>query len=366
MRYQSERRCSCARALGAVLLLLVVRQPAVFGQDTSADEPTAGLSRVRTGDAALSALLSEAFAYSPTFRQLVTTIERSDGLVYLLEGPCPERTRACLLMQLEQAGPNRMLRIHIPPGKADVDAAGSIAHELQHAVEVLADRRIRTTDDLFALCHMIGPDPPSSWLQSRTRRRFETAAAQKAGEEVREEFRRNRSQLRMMVRVDDKAGVQGAWLDRARKRAGEVFAMSGVYVDWIDGADAIRLNIITPFTILIMAEAPARLKAEAERLGVDVMGQGAPVAGRAYIYYDRIVAFRPAPPRDLPTTLGDVIAHELGHLILPPGHSPTGIMQPTITMTSRRVETFTRVEASEIQSRLRTHPVANVLSKAGP
>ena len=157
---------------------------------------------------------------------------------------------------------------------------------------------------------------------------------------------------RITVRVDDKAGVQGALLKIAKSRATQVFAMSGVDVEWTDGEEANRLKITTAYTIVIMAEAPARLKAAMERLGTDVMGQGAPVVGRAYIYYDRIVALRPIAPRDLPTTLGDVMAHELGHLILPPGHSTVGIMRPNINMTSRRVDTFTPSEKAAITARL--------------
>ena len=88
--------------------------------------------------------------------------------------------------------------------------------------------------------------------------------------------------------------------------------------------------IVTPYTILIMAEAPARLKAAMDRVVPTII-----------------------PPRDIVTTLGDVMAHELGHLILPPGHSSTGIMRPSINMTSRRVETFTAAEASEMRARLR-------------
>jgi hypothetical protein len=155
------------------------------------------------------------------------------------------------------------------------------------------------------------------------------------------------------VRVDDKAGVQGALLDTAKARASEVFALSGVRLHWITGEEAARQKIGAAYMIVIMAEAPAKVKAAMEQLGTDVMGQGAPSIGRAYIYYDRIVAFRPIPPRDIPSTLGDVMAHELGHLLLPPGHSPVGIMRPTINMMSRRVETFTSAEAEEIQARLR-------------
>jgi hypothetical protein len=154
------------------------------------------------------------------------------------------------------------------------------------------------------------------------------------------------------VRVDDKAGVQGSALDYAKKRASEVFRMSGIAIEWIDSKEADRLKLIPPYMVVIMAEPPAKLKARAEQLGLDVMGQGAPSIRRAYIYYDRVVEFRPVPPRDIISTLGDVLAHELGHLILPPGHSDVGIMRPTINMTSRRVETFTEAEANQLRERI--------------
>jgi hypothetical protein len=159
-------------------------------------------------------------------------------------------------------------------------------------------------------------------------------------------------ELRITVRIDDKAGVQGVYLKFAKNRAAEVFAMWGVKLDWIDGDEANRQKVVAPYTILIMTESPARLNAKMESRGLDVMGQGAPFIGRAYIYYDRVLKLNPTPPRDVITTLGDVIAHELGHLMLPPGHSHVGIMRPSINMTSRRLETFTTHEAAQIRERL--------------
>jgi len=164
-------------------------------------------------------------------------------------------------------------------------------------------------------------------------------------------------ELRITVRVDDKAGVQGVYLKFAKDRAAEVFAMRGVKLDWIDGEKANRMKVVAPYTILIMTEAPAKLKAAITRLGADVMGQGAPFIGRAYIYYDRVLKLNPTPPRDVITTLGDVMAHELGHLMLPPGHSNVGIMRPSINMTSRRLETFTEEEAAQIRGRLHRQTV---------
>jgi hypothetical protein len=141
-------------------------------------------------------------------------------------------------------------------------------------------------------------------------------------------------ELRITVRVDDKVGLQGAHLTFAKARAAEVFAMRGVKVDWLDGAEANRLKLATPYTILITTEAPAKLKAAMEKVGTE-----------------------PIPPRDIVTTLGDVMAHELGHLILPPGHSNVGIMRPTLNMMSRRVETFTQQEAAQIREHLQRQSV---------
>ena len=164
-------------------------------------------------------------------------------------------------------------------------------------------------------------------------------------------------ELRITVRVYDKAGVQGVYLKFAKERAAEVFAMRGVKLDWADAEDATPLKGVASYTILIMAEAPATLKAKMEALGMDVMGQGAPMVGRAYIYYDRVLQLNPVPPRDVITTLGDVIAHELGHLMLPVGHSNVGIMRPSINMTSRRLETFTAEEAAQIREHIRRQTV---------
>jgi len=164
-------------------------------------------------------------------------------------------------------------------------------------------------------------------------------------------------ELRVTVRIDDTAGVPSVYLKCAKDRAAEVFAMRRVKLDWIDGDQANRLKVVAPYTILIMAEASAMLKAKMENLGMDVLGQGASSIGRAYIYYDRVIKLNPVPPRDVITTLGDVIAHELGHLLLPPGHSAVGIMRPSINMTSRRLETFTDVQAAHIRDRLHRHSV---------
>jgi len=150
-------------------------------------------SRVRTSNRRIAALVHKGAARSPTFKRLIAAIEQSDGLIYLSEGSCGTGMQACLLMLLDQAGPNRMLRIRLTAKRHDDDTIGSIGHELSHAVEVLSDENVKSTKDMFVLYQRIGLDPPASWLQSRTRFRFETAAAITTGNAIREELSRNQT-----------------------------------------------------------------------------------------------------------------------------------------------------------------------------
>ena len=101
-------------------------------------------ARVRGASPRVAALILEAAAHSDTFRQLVDQIGKTDGIVLIREGRCGLGVRACLLHAITIAGPNRMLFILVDARPSDCDLMGSIGHELQHAVEVLSDRQVRT------------------------------------------------------------------------------------------------------------------------------------------------------------------------------------------------------------------------------
>ena len=137
-------------------------------------------ARVRGASSRLVAVISEAAAQSKTFRGLVDRISTTDGIVYVAEGQCAQGVRACLLNTMTIAGPNRVLRILVDPRKEDRDLMGSIGHELQHAVEVLSNRFVRTYSAMILLykeiCDACG-------------RRSETNAAIRAGNAVRAELK---------------------------------------------------------------------------------------------------------------------------------------------------------------------------------
>ena len=132
-------------------------------------------ARVRGGSPRVAALIIEAAAHSDTFRGLIDQLRQTDGIALIREGPCGLGVRACLVHAMTIAGPNRMLFILVDGRASDRDLMGSIGHELQHALEVLSNRQVRTGRALQLffneMCHFCGGQ-------------FETGAAIRAGDAI--------------------------------------------------------------------------------------------------------------------------------------------------------------------------------------
>lgn len=136
------------------------------------------IHRVRATEASLAALIRDAEARSSTFRELVDTINASDGIVYVERGRCGHGVRACLVT-VTAAGAQRIVRVKVDAHMADRDLMGSIGHELRHAVEVLGDPRVTNAATLYFFYLREG--------YRGTPRAFETRAAVQTGERVRHE-----------------------------------------------------------------------------------------------------------------------------------------------------------------------------------
>jgi len=170
---------------------------------------------------------------------------------------------------------------------------------------------------------------------------------------------------KIVVRVDLEVAVPADTLKFAEERAAEVFRRISVTVEWIDEETAARKHIRAPLTLVLVNAVPSR----GTGIGIDeALGFAQPPVSRVHVFYDRIDQFRARQPVGLASVLGDVMAHELGHLLLPlPGHSPDGIMRPVVNSDSRALETFTKPQAAQIVSRLRllfrsTEPISDVES----
>jgi hypothetical protein len=123
-------------------------------------------------------------------------------------------------------------------------------------------------------------------------------------------------------------------LDKAERIAGDAYALAGVSVVWLERTRAtsqVRPDDIHVVVVLLSGEMSARKAAEG-RLALDVLGTASSGVGRAYVLTSRVMAVaNQMATSPVPAVLGHVMAHEVGHLLLPPNsHTATGIMAENI------------------------------------
>ena len=139
-------------------------------------------SRVRSEDRWLAGLITRASLGSATFRGLLTTIESTNGIVFVEVGKCSHGgVRACLLMWMHAAGGNRFLRVRVDRQRegSDLDVMASLGHELQHAIEGLSDVTVVDGTRLYNFFRRYAPTDSN---------RFETTAAVTIGNTIRDEI----------------------------------------------------------------------------------------------------------------------------------------------------------------------------------
>jgi len=134
----------------------------------------------------------------------------------------------------------------------------------------------------------------------------------------------------VVLHLDNYARIAATNIERAERAAGAVFAEAGVAIEWVNDAavTAVADDGRRHLRVLLLCADMTHAKVTSERVADNVMGQAAPGSSRAYIYTFRVrnVALRKGLNFDL--VLAGVIAHEVGHLLLPPGsHSKHGIMR---------------------------------------
>jgi hypothetical protein len=154
-----------------------------FDVRAQGDRETAASPRVRSSSPALVALLSEASVRSKTFRGLVGNIERTDGIVYVEPGRCRHGVRACLSLSITAAGGFRILRVLVDAATDVFELMATIGHELRHALEILTERTVRTTEQAYLFY---------TREAATSRDAFETRAAIQAGLDVERELVRSR------------------------------------------------------------------------------------------------------------------------------------------------------------------------------
>jgi hypothetical protein len=115
----------------------------------SSDGANVPFTRVRAPETFMIELVREGYERSPAFRELVDTLQRSNVIVVVAPGLCAGgRIRSCVVAVAGSAR-DRQIRIKIDTHASHDRLIATIAHELQHAVEIA--ERADVTDGETAL-----------------------------------------------------------------------------------------------------------------------------------------------------------------------------------------------------------------------
>lgn len=136
-------------------------------------------AEVSTGHATIATLIDRVTENSATFRGLLAAVDAANGIVYVTPGRCG-RLRGCLVHRITsraQIGSSPSS----PTPRRRIALTAAVAYELQHAQEVLSDRRITSDAAILAFFWSHG-------MEMRGVR--ETRAAIETGDAVRRELRR--------------------------------------------------------------------------------------------------------------------------------------------------------------------------------
>lgn len=162
---------------------------------------------------------------------------------------------------------------------------------------------------------------------------------------------RQAASRRRTSEVCDLEGVPNVFMRLAQDVAGEVYRDAGVEIAWADD-DCQSENGV--FAVNITSRDMAGVLVSDHTLGFAESG-----TPNATVLYDQVMKFARRYHINRGVMLGYVIAHELGHLLLPPrSHSAAGVMREMIDLhlASARQLRFTPEQSALIAGRVTAHP----------
>jgi hypothetical protein len=146
--------------------------------------PALYVPHVRVRHAALEPYLREAIEKSATTRAMVAALDASDVIVYFELLPGMPGSLPAGLSYAGTGGRFRYLRIALNPTNTRGQMIAMIGHELQHAVEIAAEPKVRSRRELQKHYKRIGI--------AGSGERWDTEAARNAGHRVAREVSKSR------------------------------------------------------------------------------------------------------------------------------------------------------------------------------
>jgi hypothetical protein len=174
-----------------------------------------------------------------------------------------------------------------------------------------------------------------------------------------------RPSLNVALHICDDDAIQRNLVSRAQVEMTRIYEEAGVQIAWTtDGAPTAGYPLLT--LVILCRELTDELTVDTTALGAAVGTRD--YRGRvAYVFYDRVDDIAQTylnlsgelGTNDLNVVivLAHAMAHEIGHLLLPHGHSPTGLMQAEwdamdLRLAANRQLNFTSEQAELIRGQL--------------
>ena len=206
----------CASGLAGLLIAPVAAQTPLPSRIPATESPAVapdaappvaewwknGGPRVRPTDTRIAALLKSGLDRSTLLRKIVDQIDAGNTIVYV--GLDPQMKKQGLSGRLTftgNAGTYRYLRVVINPDLGADQIIAAVAHELHHALEVVASPGVRSEKDLRDLYQRIGREN-----RTTSGTGWETAAARQVGVDVRRELFLGRGNT-VVRREDERKGT---------------------------------------------------------------------------------------------------------------------------------------------------------------
>jgi hypothetical protein len=159
--------------------------------------------------------------------------------------------------------------------------------------------------------------------------------------------------LTLKVLIMDEVGVPAETLRHAREEVNRIFERFQIGLVWVEDTMPQGRFLV----VKIVSKAPSQKSQNPNMLGVAAGSQeGLPT--HAWLFYDRILNQHRALHLDASLLLGHVMAHEMGHLLLPYGaHTAAGLMKGGWDTTQARLAAmgslrFDTAQAAIIRARL--------------
>jgi len=163
------------------------------------------------------------------------------------------------------------------------------------------------------------------------------------------------------VQLENAAGIPRQILDGAQFDASRIYRDARIEIIWLNRDDRQCCDTGRIIRVVLPSLKDADEYLRLEHVDKRALGVANAAAGLIHIFWDQLHVSASRQGRDQGGLLGVVLAHEIGHVLLPGArHSSTGIMQAGIEIRIPGLPRFTDQQGEAMREHLRQAPDVTV------